>query len=98
MAATSGELTAQSVQLQSTVTFFRIGNTGMRQQRLPLPMGNHTTPASHMASSGKKAPRATPSGHDLHMAQIGEKTKGYAIDMSGTRGKTDRQDNEFENY
>ncbi len=98
MAATSGELTAQSVQLQSTVTFFRIGNTGMKQQRLPLSMGHHTTPSGHMASLSKKQPYAPPAGHDLHMAHVGDKAKGYVIDMSGTYGKTDRQDNEFENY
>jgi methyl-accepting chemotaxis protein len=90
MSSTAEELAAQAENLQSSMEFFKIGDTERRRVAAiqhAAPMVAHKTQFAHIAHQMKppKAGLAKPSA-----------PKGFALDM-GTTGK-DAEDNEFEKF
>jgi methyl-accepting chemotaxis protein len=101
MAATSEELSAQAEQLQTTIAFFRLGESDHPAQRRPsqpevrvsaaMPKGK---PAAHT--------RAAPSRATVKPAfsrgSVSERANGNGVALHLTNGAHDADDAEFERY
>ncbi|MFH0724823.1 MAG: methyl-accepting chemotaxis protein [Pseudomonadota bacterium] len=96
MSSTAEELASQAEQLQSTISFFRVEDSGRRSS---IKKQTHR-PAR------KPAPVKKAGGHELLAAKSGNGHKrtdlatdeGYLLEMDEKPGASDRKDSEFERY
>jgi methyl-accepting chemotaxis protein len=97
MSSTAEELASQAEQLQSTISFFRVEDSGRRRAGVKKPAHR---PARKPATVKKAG------GHELLTAKSGNGHKrtdlapdeGYLLEMDEKPGASDRKDSEFERY
>jgi methyl-accepting chemotaxis protein len=97
MSSTAEELASQAEQLQSTISFFRVEETGARRS---LVTKQTSRPARKTPPVKKAIPHAvdTVKGGNGHKQSDLAPDEGYLLEMDKAPGAGERKDTEFERY
>jgi len=98
MSSTAEELSSQALQLQETIAFFKIDETGLRKKAQP-----QSVPMKHKSSAAGKAQTIGLEDHGAGESSPGAvshapKHKGIILSLGEADSKGDSRDEEFERY
>ena len=95
MSSTSEELSSQAVQLQETISFFKVESQGTNRAAKLAGRAKigHVQPKPLIAKVHHEAPLAL---RDMHAGE--QRRRGAIIDLQDRESKVDTRDNEFEKY
>jgi len=103
MASTAGELNEEAEQLQTTISFFKLEDTGRNSRAKSsarmteaLPDRRRRTPTKQLPGNGNGKGKTLGTGKRI--VGPSEKLSGYSLEMSNKHGKKDVYDAEFEKY